>query len=68
LVGYWWFDGSSIEDYTFWNVGVTLGFLENWAADVRYWDSELSDTSCTGFIGNQNACDSRVVGTLSASF
>lgn len=68
LVGYWWFDDSSIEDYTFWNVGVTLGFLGNWAADVRYWDSELSDTSCTGFIGNQNACDSRVVGTLSASF
>ncbi len=66
LAGFFWSDRGG--DYTFWNVGLTLGFLENWAADVRYWDTDLSDVACGGAPGLGDNCDSRVVGTLSASF
>ncbi len=27
-------------DYTYWNAGLTLGFMENWSADIRYWDTD----------------------------
>jgi uncharacterized protein (TIGR02001 family) len=66
LVG--WLDVEDIGDYTYWNAGFTLGFMENWSVDVRYWDTDLSSAGCVGFIGATNACDERVVGTLSASF
>lgn len=62
VVGFQWADAGT--DYTYWNAGLTLGFMENWAADIRYWDTDLSDSAC-GFTDN---CDSRVVGTISASF
>jgi uncharacterized protein (TIGR02001 family) len=26
--------------YTYWNVGLTLGFLEKWSLDLRYWDTD----------------------------
>ena len=64
LVGFVETDGSFVgTDYTYWNAGLTLGFLDNWSADIRYWDSDLSDFACGG-----SFCDSRVVGTVSASF
>ena len=59
LVGRQWID--KVPDYTYWNAGLTLGFMENWSADVRYWDTDLG---CRGL----NICNSRVVGTISASF
>jgi uncharacterized protein (TIGR02001 family) len=34
-------------DYTYWNVGLTLGFLEKWSVDFRYWGTDgdgLADT------------------------
>ncbi len=49
-------------DYTYWNAGLTLGFMDNWSADIRYWDTDISGSSCV------DICDGRVVGTLSASF
>jgi uncharacterized protein (TIGR02001 family) len=58
LVGWQWFENST--DYTYWNAGLTLGFMDNWSVDVRYWDTDFS--SCGSF------CDARVVGTLSAAF
>jgi uncharacterized protein (TIGR02001 family) len=61
LVGWQWVD--DLDDYTYWNVGLTLGFLDNWSADIRYWDTDLS--GCTSGLFS---CDSRVVGTISASF
>ena len=27
------------HDYTYWNAGLTLGFLEHWSADIRYYDT-----------------------------
>lgn len=63
LIGWQWFDEGT--DYTFWNVGMTLGFMENWAVDVRYWDTDLSAAGCGGTDDN---CESRVIGSISASF
>ena len=65
LVGQQW---TEVVDFTYWNAGLTLGFMDNFAADIRYWDTDLSDAGCAGFIGSANNCDSRVVGTISASF
>ena len=62
LVGWQWIDEGT--DYTYWNAGLTLGFMDNWSADIRYWDTDLSDAGCGGLPN----CDSRVVGTISASF
>ncbi len=61
LVGWQWIDEGT--DYTYWNVGLTLGFMENWSADIRYWDTDVSEFAC----GGPN-CNGRVVGTISASF
>lgn len=47
------------DNYTYWNVGLTLGFLEKWSIDVRYWDTNLD---CVAI------CDSRVVGSLKYTF
>jgi uncharacterized protein (TIGR02001 family) len=60
LVGFQSLKGNG--DYTYWNAGLTLGFMDNFSADVRYWDTDISSGACTSI------CDSRVVGTLSASF
>lgn len=65
LVGWQWVDDNGGWDpYTYWNAGLTLGFMENWSADIRYWDTDLSgsDVSAGTF------SDARVVGTISASF
>jgi len=51
------------DSYTYWNAGLTLGFMENWSADIRYWDTGGWAVDEGPFNG-----DSRVVGTISASF
>ena len=61
LIGYQTIDDAT--DYTYWNAGLTLGFLDNWSADIRYWDTDLS--GCTSGLFS---CDARVVGTVAASF
>ena len=66
LVGWQWFDEASGFDYTYWNAGLTLGFMDNWSADIRYWDTDASAAGCFGFFAV--TCEERVVGTLSASF
>ncbi|MEM7192300.1 MAG: TorF family putative porin [Pseudomonadota bacterium] len=68
LVGWQWIDENDTfgtDDYTYWNVGLTLGFMDNFAADIRYYDTDLSSGEC---FGGDDLCDGRVVGTLSASF
>ncbi len=64
-LGWQW---TEFSDYTFWNAGLTLGFMENWSADIRYWDTDFSDAGCAGFSGFTNTCDARVVGSISAVF
>jgi uncharacterized protein (TIGR02001 family) len=68
-VGYQWFEDVA-EDYAYWNAGLTLGFMEHWSVDVRYWDTDLSDAGCftlSTYPGGSE-CDARVVGSLKAVF
>jgi uncharacterized protein (TIGR02001 family) len=57
-----------VPDYTYWNAGLTLGFLEHWSADLRYWDTTYSDAECFTSSGGFENCDARVVVTLKAIF
>ena len=34
------------HDYTYWNAGLTLGFLEHWSADIRYYDTDYNADEC----------------------
>jgi uncharacterized protein (TIGR02001 family) len=66
LVGY-----QTVEDYgdyTYWNAGLTLGFMEHWSADVRYWDTDASTTVCQLYAFFTENCDARVVGSVKAVF
>jgi uncharacterized protein (TIGR02001 family) len=55
-------------DYTYWNAGLTLGFLDHWSADIRYYDTTYSKNDCAIQNGNRNGCDARAVGTLKVTF
>jgi uncharacterized protein (TIGR02001 family) len=66
-VGFQSFDHDA-SDYTYWNAGLTLGFMDHWSVDARYWDTSLSETECTVLSGIRSGCDERVVGTLKAVF
>jgi uncharacterized protein (TIGR02001 family) len=62
--------GNGDDSYLYWNAGVTLGFLEKWSLDLRYWDSNLSDNAggsgwCSGAIFQ---CDERVMATLKFTY
>jgi uncharacterized protein (TIGR02001 family) len=67
LVGFQSYEDIA-SDYTYWNAGLTLGFMEHWSADVRYWDTDYSDTDCFVNSGVRSGCDARVVGTIKAVF
>jgi uncharacterized protein (TIGR02001 family) len=56
------------SDYVYWNAGLTLGFLNHWSADVRYYDTDYSKDECAIQNGNRNGCDARAVGTLKVTF
>jgi uncharacterized protein (TIGR02001 family) len=57
------------DDYTYWNAGLTLSFLEHWSADIRYWDTDYNEDQCLiepGF--DRHGCDARALGTIKATF
>jgi uncharacterized protein (TIGR02001 family) len=56
------------ENYTYWNFGLTLGFLDRWSADIRYWDTTYDETECAIQSGVRSACEARAVGTIKATF
>lgn len=62
--------GNGDDHYTYWNAGLTLGFLEKWSLDLRYWDTNLSSNTggsawCNGPILQ---CDERFVATLKFTY
>jgi uncharacterized protein (TIGR02001 family) len=67
LIGYQSYE-AIVPDYTYWNAGLTLGFMERWSADIRYWDTSYSDAECVINSGGSSNCDARVVGTIKATF
>ena len=55
------------DNYSYWNAGVTLGFLEKWSVDLRYWDTDLGGN--TGFCsGDYFQCNERFVATLKFTY
>jgi len=56
------------NDFVYWNVGLTLGFMDHWSADVRYYDTDYNDAQCFTQSGGANNCDARVVGAIKATF
>ena len=62
-LGWQGFENKALDSYTYWNAGLTLGFLEKWSADVRYWDTDIE--GCTSGLFS---CNERVVGTVKATF
>jgi uncharacterized protein (TIGR02001 family) len=59
---------KNASDYTYWNAGLTLGFLDHWSLDVRYYDTDYNETQCLAQSGGRNNCDARAVGALKATF
>jgi uncharacterized protein (TIGR02001 family) len=54
------------DEYTYWNAGVALGFLEKWSLDLRYWDTDLGGNGfCSGAYFQ---CDERFVATLKFTY
>ena len=54
------------KNYSYWNAGVTFALDKNWSVDVRYWDTNISNTVCGA--DRVFACDERVVGTLKFTY
>lgn len=75
LVGAQWGDSASYrfsftngaDNYVYWNAGATLTLDEKVSFDVRYWDTNISDTNsfCSGTVFQ---CTSRTMATLKFSF
>lgn len=52
------------DDYLYWNAGISLGFHERFAIDLRYWDTNLSGV-CNG---PTFQCDERFVATAKVTY
>ena len=66
-VGRQWFESNSqvwLEDYVDWRIGVTVE-VGSVAFGLRYTDTDLGESDC---YGGSNACDARIVLSLTASF
>jgi uncharacterized protein (TIGR02001 family) len=64
----WYEETDIIPNYLYWNAGLTLGFLEHWSADIRYYDTDYSKNGCVLNSGLRDGCDARAVGTIKATF
>jgi uncharacterized protein (TIGR02001 family) len=62
--------GNGEDQYFYWNAGLTLGFLEKWSLDLRYWDTDLSNAGhfCDGDVTGTFQCDARFVATLKFTY
>jgi uncharacterized protein (TIGR02001 family) len=66
-IGFQQYDHGA-PNYVYWNAGLTLGFLDHWSADIRYYDTDYSSADCVLQNGNPNGCEARAVGTIKATF
>ena len=61
--------GNGDDNYTYWNAGVTFGFLEKWSLDFRYWDTNLDDPAAAASARTALfQCDERFVATLKFTY
>jgi uncharacterized protein (TIGR02001 family) len=67
-------DNAGSAEYTYWNVGLALGFLEKWSVDIVYSDTESSTGGVNGGIaagcnlGGVSLCAERVTVSLKYTF
>jgi uncharacterized protein (TIGR02001 family) len=61
-IGHLEFQDYDYLSYTYWNVGLTLGFHEKWAVDLRYWDTDIGSSLCYA------VCDERFVASVKYRF
>jgi uncharacterized protein (TIGR02001 family) len=59
-------DFQGTGDYTTWNVGVGYALNDTVGFDLRYWDTDTTETKFDGFYGNTGAA--RLVAGLKATF
>ena len=59
--------GNGDDEYFYWNAGITLGFLEKWSLDLRYWDTDISDANRFCSLDTFQ-CDERFVATLKFTY
>jgi uncharacterized protein (TIGR02001 family) len=68
-LGNQWYEKTEVvPNFLYWNAGLTLGFLEHWSADIRYYDTDYNKDECFINSGGRNNCDARAVGTIKATF
>jgi uncharacterized protein (TIGR02001 family) len=68
-LGNQWYEKTEVvPNFLYWNAGLTLGFLEHWSADIRYYDTDYNADECFTNSGGRNNCDARAVGTIKATF
>lgn len=66
-VGYQWIDNNFLfgtPDYVYWDVGLTLSFLDHFSLDARYVGTDMSAVDC---FGGTDLCESGFVATLSVT-
>jgi uncharacterized protein (TIGR02001 family) len=57
------------DHYLYWNAGLTIGFLEKWSLDLRYWDTNIDRLPANPPCGNSLfSCDERFVATLKFTY
>lgn len=59
--------GNGDDQYFYWNAGLTLGFLEKWSLDLRYWDTDISNAGSFCELAAFQ-CDARFVATLKFTY
>lgn len=62
-LGYQWFDNPTQVDYLTWNAGVSWTYADLVTVDLRYYDTDISRTTC-----GSNNCDGRFVASVSVAF
>jgi uncharacterized protein (TIGR02001 family) len=61
------FVGNGDDSYLYWNAGVSFAFHERFSIDLRYWDTNISDSN--GFCSGQVLqCDERFVATAKVTY
>ena len=63
-IGYQFFEDPNAHEQLAWTAGASY-YWKSLTFDVRYWDTNLSDSACVVRSGFADGCDARVVGTIS---
>lgn len=66
-LAYYDFRDPGLIDYAFWDAGVSWTWKDTVKLDLRYYDTALSKSECLADAGAGNACDARIVASISVN-